>query len=130
MSMPPEVIAALLQSNQPQQTELARKQKMIDKMRGQAQEGMQGQMVSGHYVAPNPVTMALSGLNQYQLEKQQGGVTEGLQKAENEEVERRKKLAQMAMDALRRGQPGGMPGMVGPPAPVMDASTPPMLPGG
>lgn len=53
----PALVARLMQmedpENDPEMIQMARQRKMIDGLRGQAQQGMQGQMVSGHYVAPS-----------------------------------------------------------------------------
>lgn len=53
--MDPTLIASLLQDNSSQAAGLKRQQALADKMRGLAFQPAQGQMVSGHYVAPSPL---------------------------------------------------------------------------
>lgn len=58
----------------PEEEQLARKQKMIDALRQQSMEGPQGQIVSGHYVAPSLTQYAAQMANAYGARKGQEAI--------------------------------------------------------
>lgn len=53
----------------PEEMDIASKRRMAEMLRGQSLEPMQGQMVSGHYVAPSPVAGLAKLLGAYQSGK-------------------------------------------------------------
>lgn len=58
----------------PEQEELKRKQAMVDALRGQAMQPMQGQMVGKHYVAPGIANAIAQMGTAYMAGQQQKGV--------------------------------------------------------
>lgn len=62
---------------QPEQQELKRKQAMVDALR-QGVQPQQGQMVSGHYVAPGWSGVASQLANAYMAKQGQGQVDQGM----------------------------------------------------
>lgn len=83
----------------PEEEEMARKQKMVDALRQQATDTPQGQMVSGHYVAPSFTQYAAQLANAYGARKGQQGVNAAMQGMND-----RQRLALEEM--RRRYQPG------------------------
>jgi hypothetical protein len=75
---------------QPEQQDMARKQKMIDTLRGNAMNGPQGQMVGKHYVPPS-LTQYMSQLGQGYMAGQ----------AQNSQDAAAKQLNTQQGDALR-----------------------------
>lgn len=81
--MTPEMMKAMMMgledpSEDPAMIKMARQQKMVEALRGQAMKNTQGQMVGGRYVNPsattqvlNAVTMGLGGLSERGMDKQQ-----------------------------------------------------------
>lgn len=58
----------------PEQEEMRRKQAMVDALRGQAMQPMQGQMVGKHYVAPGIANAIAQMGTAYMAGQQQKGV--------------------------------------------------------
>jgi len=89
-------------SMQPEQNELKRKQAIVEALRQSAMAPQQGQMVSGHYVAPGIGGLASQLGNAYMTKQAQDQVTQGAaglnerQKAMLEELRRRRQQAQMS----------------------------------
>jgi hypothetical protein len=63
---------------QPDEEELRRKQAMVDALRKNASQSPEGQMVSGHYVAPSITQYGAQLMNAYGARKGQEGVDQGL----------------------------------------------------
>lgn len=81
----------------PEQDELRRKQAMVDALRGQALQPLQGQMVGKHYVAPG-IGQAIAQMGTaYMAGQQQKGLDAGMagfndrQRQALEEMRRRKR---------------------------------------
>ena len=91
----------------PEQEELKRKQAMVEALRGQAMQPMQGQMVGKHYVAPGIANALAQMGTAYMAGQQQKGVDAGM--ASMNERQR-----QALEDMRRRRRGGGMPGMGSP----------------
>lgn len=62
----------------PEEQELKRKQAMVDALRGQAMQPMQGQMVGKHYVAPGIANAIAQMGTAYMAGQQQKGVDSGV----------------------------------------------------
>jgi hypothetical protein len=62
----------------PEEEELRRKQAMIDALRKQGMQSPEGQMVSGHYVAPSITQYGAQLMNAYGARKGQEGVDQGV----------------------------------------------------
>lgn len=92
----------------PEQEELKRKQAMVEALRGQAMQPMQGQMVGKHYVAPGIANAIAQMGTAYMAGQQQKGVDAGIQ---GMNVKQRDALEEMR----RRRRMGQMPGAYGPP---------------
>lgn len=92
----------------PEQDEMRRKQAMVDALRGQAMQPMQGQMVGKHYVAPGIANALAQMGTAYMAGQQQKGVDAGM--ASMNERQRQ------ALERLRQQRRGSMPGMVGSPS--------------
>lgn len=90
----------------PEQEELRRKQAMVDTLRGQAMQPLQGQMVGKHYVAPGIANALAQMGTAYMAGKQQKGVDAGM--ASMNERQRQ------ALDDMRRRRRGDVPGMASP----------------
>lgn len=87
----------------PDQTELKRKQAMVDALRQNSLTPQQGQMVSGHYVAPG-IAGALGQLGQaYFASKGQEGVDTKLRSLNTNQSQRLNQIR----DELRRRRLGG-----------------------
>lgn len=84
----------------PEEAELKKKQAMVDALRKNSLNPMEGQMVGKHYVAPG-IGQALAQLGQgYMASKAQGGVDEGMRGMNDRQ--------RMALEELRkRRMPGG-----------------------
>ena len=90
----------------PEQEELKRKQAMVEALRGQAMQPMQGQMVGKHYVAPGIANAIAQMGTAYMAGQQQKGVDAGM--ASMNERQRQ------ALEEMRRRRRGDMPGMGSP----------------
>tara|TARA_R110000868_G_scaffold59761_2_gene183349 strand:- start:3649 stop:4011 length:363 start_codon:yes stop_codon:yes gene_type:complete len=90
----------------PEQEDLKRKQAMVDALRGQAMQPMQGQMVGKHYVAPGIANAIAQMGTAYMAGQQQKGVDAGMQGMN----ERQRK----ALEEMRNRRRGEMPGMSSP----------------
>lgn len=93
----------------PEQEELKRKQAMVEALRGQAMQPMQGQMVGKHYVAPGIANAIAQMGTAYMAGQQQKGVDAGMQG-----MNEKQRLALEEMRKRRR-MGGQMPGAYGPP---------------
>jgi len=81
----------------PEEAQLKKKQAMVDALRGNAMQPMEGQMIGKHYVAPG-IGQAIAQIGQgYLAGQQQGGVDRQMgdmntrQAAKLEEIRRRRK---------------------------------------
>lgn len=89
---------------QPEQSELKRKQAMVDALRQNAMTPQQGQMIGKHYVAPG-LGGVISQLGQaYMAKQQQGNVdasVQGMNQRQREMLEemRRRRMQQQGMPA-------------------------------
>lgn len=92
----------------PEQEELKRKQAMVEALRGQAMQPLQGQMVGKHYVAPGIANAIAQMGTAYMAGQQQKGVDAGMQG-----MNEKQRLA--LEDMRRRRRMGQMPGAYGPP---------------
>lgn len=93
----------------PQQEEMRRKQAIVDALRGQAMQPLQGQMVGKHYVAPGIANALAQMGTAYMAGQQQKGVD-----VDMASMNQRQRQALEDMRRRRRG--GDMPGMVGSPS--------------
>lgn len=93
----------------PEQEELKRKQAMVEALRGQAMQPMQGQMVGKHYVAPGIANAIAQMGTAYMAGQQQKGVDASMQG-----MNERQRLALEEMRKRRR-MGGQMPVAYGPP---------------
>lgn len=93
----------------PEQEELKRKQAMVDALRGQAMQPMQGQMVGKHYVAPGIANAIAQMGTAYMAGQQQKGVDAGMQGMNEKQ--------RLALEEMRRRRRMGsqMPGAYGAP---------------
>lgn len=90
----------------PEEAELKKKQAMVDALRQNAMTPQQGQMVSGHYVAPG-IAGAISQLGQAYMAKQaQGNVDQGMRGFNDRQ-------RQMLEELKRRRGMGGAPSYSG-----------------
>jgi hypothetical protein len=93
---------------QPEQTELKRKQALVDALRQGSLTPQQGQMVSGHYVAPG-VGGLVSQLGQAYMAKQgQQGVDQSMQALNTKQRQmleelRRRRMAQQSTGVAPSG---------------------------
>lgn len=84
---------------QPDELEMLRKQKLVDALREKSQQMPEGQMVSGHYVAPSWTQYAANAMGSYNAAKQQQALDQKLrdltanQQAELEKIRRKYGLA-------------------------------------
>ena len=90
----------------PEQEELKRKQAMVDALRGQAMQPMQGQMVGKHYVAPGIANAIAQMGTAYMAGQQQKGVDAGMQGMNEKQ--------RLALEEMRKRRRGEMPGMSSP----------------
>ena len=95
----------------PEEAELKKKQAMVDALRQNAMTPQQGQMVSGHYVAPG-IAGAIGQLGQAYMAKQaQGNVDQGIRGFNDRQ-------RQMLEELKRRRGMGGAPSYSGDPTAV------------
>ena len=100
----------------PEEAELKKKQAMVDALRGNAMQPLEGQMVGKHYVAPG-IGQAISQIGQgYLAGKQQGGVDKQMRGMNSNQAEqlnamrermRRSKLGLTGDGSMDRGSYGG-----------------------
>lgn len=90
----------------PEQEELKRKQAMVDALRGQAMQPMQGQMVGKHYVAPGIANAIAQMGTAYMAGQQQKGVDSAAMDMNTRQ--------RQALEEMRKRRRGEMPGMNSP----------------
>lgn len=112
--MDEQLIQALLQDTGPQAAKLKRQQAIADGLRKQAMTPQQGQMISGRYVAPSPLSYIQQGLAGYQGGKMQGEIDAGTQGLADQQMAGRKAYLDSLMMGLRKQYPQP-PGAVLPP---------------
>lgn len=91
-----------MQRMRPEQEEMRRKQAMVDALRGQAMEPMQGQMVGKHYVAPGIANAIAQMGTAYMAGQQQKGVDASMQGMNEKQ--------RLVLEEMRRRRRGQMPG--------------------
>jgi len=91
---------------QPQQEDQRRKQAMVDALRGQAMQPLQGQMVGKHYVAPGIANAIAQMGTAYMAGQQQKGVDSSAMDFNNRQ--------RAALEEMRRRRRPQMPGMDSP----------------
>ena len=93
----------------PEEAQLKKKQAMVDALRGNAMQPLEGQMVGKHYVAPG-IGQAISQIGQgYLAGKQQGGVDKGMRDMNAKQA--------FELNELRKRRKGGMGGAMQPAGP-------------
>ena len=86
----------------PEEAQLRKKQAMVDALRGNAMQPLEGQMVGKHYVAPG-IGQAISQIGQgYLAGKQQGGVDKQMGDMNARQA--------FALNEIRRRRKSGMGG--------------------
>lgn len=88
----------------PEQEEMRKKQAMIDALRQQSAEPLQGQMIGKHYVAPSPLGAIAKVAQGYAASKMQGGQDAAMRGMNDRQ-------RQMLEDMRRRRQSGMGGGM-------------------
>lgn len=89
----------------PEQEEMKRRQAMVEALRGNTMQPLQGQMVGKHYVAPNIAQAAAQLGSAYMAKQGQAGVDQGMknmnamQRQRLEELRRRRAMGQAAAPA-------------------------------
>jgi len=94
-----------MQGNPAELQQIANRRKMAEQLMQQGQEPLQGQMVSGHYVAPSWTQQLAKGLNMYM-----GG--KGMRDADNAQGAFEKKKQKAIADALKGGDRAAIYGAV------------------
>ena len=107
----------------PEQEELKRKQAIVDALRGQAMQPMQGQMVGKHYVAPGIANAIAQMGTAYMAGQQQKGVDSAAMDMNTRQRyalskmmddRRRKKLGLTGDGTMDTADYGGMGPLMGP----------------
>lgn len=111
--MDPQLIQAMMSGegteDDPRIAQLTRQQKMAEQMRNDSMQQRQGQMVSGHFVAPSPLDYVSQLVQGYQAKKMQGQVDQGMTDMSKARAGNRAKYYDALTMALRRPfpQPSG-----------------------
>lgn len=116
MNLDPQMIQQIMGmgSQSPEQVELARKQKMVDQMRGQA-ASFDGRPVQAGRVSVAPIGQGLSALAQgFMAHKMQGDVDTQRQGLNARQQDAQGKYLDALTMALRRPVPGSNTGMLPP----------------
>jgi phenylpropionate dioxygenase-like ring-hydroxylating dioxygenase large terminal subunit len=93
---------------QPEQSELKRKQAMVDALRQSALTPQQGQMIGKHYVAPG-IGNAISQMGQaYLAKQQQGNVDAAMQGLNQRQREMLEELRRRRMQSAQQAAPTPM----------------------
>lgn len=110
-NLSPEVIQSLLAmedpESDPEAIEMARKQKMVDALRGKALGGMQGQMVGNNFVAPSAAAQVANLATLGMGMGAQKDIDASTRKSATARAGNRKTYADALIRALRSGGLGG-----------------------
>lgn len=90
----------------PEQEEMKRRQAMVEALRGNTMQPLQGQMVGKHYVAPNIAQAAAQLGSAYMAKQGQAGVDQGMKDMNAMQRQR--------LEELRRKRSMGMGGLTEP----------------